>query len=82
MDLHSPPALYICTSCPVQTRHWLTRVAALKGAGATVRYVTLPNAPHGYRGRESTLHVLWEMNDWLDRYLKHAPAKAAAAKGS
>ena len=51
--------------------------AALKGAGATVRYVTLPNEPHGYRGRESTLHVLWEMNDWLDRWVKTAPASAA-----
>lgn len=49
--------------------------AALKGAGATVRYVTLPNEPHGYRGRESTLHVQWEMVDWLNRYVKHAPAR-------
>ena len=50
--------------------------AALKGAGATVRYVTLPNEPHGYRGRESTLHVQWEMVDWLNRWVK--PAKAPA----
>ena len=57
--------------------------AALKGAGATVRYVTLPNEPHGYRGRESTLHVQWEMVDWLNRYVKHAPPRpqAAAAAG-
>ena len=54
--------------------------AALKGAGATVRYVTLPNEPHGYRGRESTLHVQWEMVDWLDRYVKHAPPRGADGK--
>lgn len=53
--------------------------AALKGAGATVRYVTLPNEPHGYRGRESTLHVQWEMVDWLNRYVKNAPPRAPAA---
>ena len=52
--------------------------AALKGAGATVRYVTLPNEPHGYRGRESTLHVLWEMDSWLDRWVKNAPPRTAA----
>ena len=54
--------------------------AALKGAGATVRYVTLPNEPHGYRGRESTLHVQWEMVDWLDRYVKHAPPRGSEGK--
>ena len=52
--------------------------AALKGAGATVRYVTLPNEPHGYRGRESTLHTLWEMTSWMDKYVKTAPATPPA----
>jgi dipeptidyl aminopeptidase/acylaminoacyl peptidase len=52
--------------------------AALKGNGATARYVTLPNEPHGYRGRESTLHVLWEMTSWLDRWVKNPPAVNAA----
>jgi dipeptidyl aminopeptidase/acylaminoacyl peptidase len=64
---------------PIQSERFY---AALKGAGATVRYVTLPGEPHGYRGRESTLHVLWEMNDWLDRYVKHAPPRTAAAKAN
>jgi dipeptidyl aminopeptidase/acylaminoacyl peptidase len=58
---------------PIQSERFY---AALKGAGATVRYVTLPNEPHGYRGRESTLHTLWEMANWLDRYVKHAPPRA------
>ncbi len=44
--------------------------AALKGNGATVRYVVLPNEPHGYRALESTGETLWQMTDWLDRYVK------------
>jgi dipeptidyl aminopeptidase/acylaminoacyl peptidase len=55
---------------PVQTERFF---AALKGAGATARYVVLPNEAHGYRARESTLHTLWEMSDWMDRYVKAAP---------
>ena len=43
---------------------------ALKGLGATVRLVMLPHESHGYRARESVLHVLWEMNQWLERYVK------------
>jgi hypothetical protein len=35
----------------------------------------LPNEPHGYRGRESVLHTLWEMERWMDRYVKHAPPR-------
>jgi dipeptidyl aminopeptidase/acylaminoacyl peptidase len=48
---------------------------ALKGHGATVRYVTLPHEAHGYASRESNLHVIAEMLNWLDTYVKHAPAK-------
>ena len=44
--------------------------AALKGNGATVRYIVLPNEPHGYRALESTEETLWQMTDWLDRYVK------------
>ncbi|HEX8694738.1 MAG TPA: prolyl oligopeptidase family serine peptidase [Longimicrobium sp.] len=46
--------------------------AALKGHGATVRYVVLPYEAHGYRARESTLHTLAEMVRWMDRYVKNA----------
>ncbi|MDB5366494.1 MAG: family peptidase, partial [Rhodospirillales bacterium] len=64
---------------PIQSERFY---AALKGNGATVRYVVLPNEPHGYRGRESVLHTLWEMNQWMDRYVKHAkPRTQAAAPG-
>jgi len=43
---------------------------ALKGEGATVRFVLLPLEAHGYQGRESVLHMLWEMENWLDRFVK------------
>ncbi|MBC7975914.1 MAG: S9 family peptidase, partial [Myxococcales bacterium] len=46
--------------------------AALQGLGATVRYVSLPAEAHGYRARESALHVLWEQVRWLDTHLKRA----------
>ncbi len=48
---------------------------ALKGHGATVRYLTLPHEAHGYAARESNLHVIAEMLNWLDKYVKGAPAK-------
>ena len=56
--------------------------AALKGNGATVRYVVLPNEPHGYRALESTEETLWQMTDWLDRYVKpkRPPAAASTAR--
>lgn len=43
---------------------------ALKGLGATVRLVLLPKESHGYSARESVLHVLWEQDQWLEKYLK------------
>jgi dipeptidyl aminopeptidase/acylaminoacyl peptidase len=52
---------------PVQSERMY---AALKGNGATVRYVQLPAEPHGYRAAESTGETLWQMTDWLDRYVK------------
>ena len=48
---------------------------ALKGHGATVRYVTLPHEAHGYAARESNLHVIAEMLNWLDTYVKKVPAR-------
>lgn len=43
---------------------------ALKGLGATVRLVMLPKESHGYRAKESILHLLWEQDQWLEKYLK------------
>jgi dipeptidyl aminopeptidase/acylaminoacyl peptidase len=45
--------------------------AALKGFGATARLVMLPYESHGYSARESVLHVLAEMFEWFDRYVKN-----------
>ncbi len=43
---------------------------ALKGLGATVRWVELPTEAHGYRSHEAVSHVLWEMVNWCDKYLQ------------
>jgi len=43
---------------------------ALKGLGANVRFCQLPLEDHGYRSREAVAHVIWEMVNWCDRYLK------------
>ncbi|MEE8526058.1 MAG: prolyl oligopeptidase family serine peptidase, partial [Thermoanaerobaculia bacterium] len=52
---------------PMQSRRLFK---AIKGTGGTARLVMLPNESHGYRARESVLHVLAEMIDWFDRYVK------------
>jgi dipeptidyl aminopeptidase/acylaminoacyl peptidase len=44
---------------------------AIKGGGGTARLVMLPHESHGYRGRESVLHVLAEMFDWADKHIKN-----------
>jgi dipeptidyl aminopeptidase/acylaminoacyl peptidase len=46
--------------------------AALKGTGGTVRFVFLPYEAHSYRGKENLLHMLWEQNEWLEKYVKNA----------
>lgn len=45
---------------------------AVKGHGGTVRLVYLPFEAHGYAGKENILHMLWEQNSWLDKYVKNA----------
>jgi len=52
---------------PIQSKRYYH---ALKGHGATVRLVMLPHESHGYRARESVLHMLWEMNEWMEKYAK------------
>ena len=46
--------------------------AALSGLGGTTRLVMLPKEAHGYRARESVMHVLWEMDQWLETHVKNA----------
>ena len=43
---------------------------AVKGHGGTARLVMLPHESHGYRSRESIMHMLREMTDWLEKYVK------------
>ncbi|HET9439946.1 MAG TPA: prolyl oligopeptidase family serine peptidase, partial [Longimicrobiales bacterium] len=50
--------------------------AALKGHGATVRYVVLPHESHGYTARESVQHTLAEMLNWFDKHVKQAAPRA------
>jgi dipeptidyl aminopeptidase/acylaminoacyl peptidase len=45
--------------------------AAIRGNGGTVRLVMLPSEAHGYRGRETMEHVLYEELAWFDKYLKN-----------
>ncbi len=52
---------------PMQTKRLYQ---AIKGNGGTARMVILPFEEHSYRARESELHVLSEINEWFDRYLK------------
>ncbi|HUJ12331.1 MAG TPA: prolyl oligopeptidase family serine peptidase [Thermoanaerobaculia bacterium] len=52
---------------------------ALKGHGATVRYVTLPDEAHGYAARETLLDVLAERIHWFDKYVKNAAPRQTAA---
>lgn len=60
---------------PLQSRRYYN---ALKGLGKTARLVMLPHESHGYRARESIMHMLWETNRWLDTYVKNAPPRDAA----
>jgi dipeptidyl aminopeptidase/acylaminoacyl peptidase len=62
---------------PVQTERFY---AALKGHGAVARYVVLPAEDHGYRARESVMHTLWEMTDWLNRYVRDAGPAAGGGR--
>jgi dipeptidyl aminopeptidase/acylaminoacyl peptidase len=54
---------------PIQSERFYM---ALKGHGATVRYVTLPYEAHGYAARESVLHTVAEMLNWANEFGKNA----------
>jgi dipeptidyl aminopeptidase/acylaminoacyl peptidase len=53
---------------PIQSERYYN---ALKGHGATTRLVFLPSESHGYAAKESVLHTLWEMDTWLEKYVKN-----------
>jgi len=56
---------------PMQSERYFN---ALKGLGATVRLVMLPKESHGYRAKESIMHLLWEQDQWLEKYVKNREA--------
>ena len=51
---------------PVQSERFFQ---AIQGNGGVARLVILPLEDHGYRARESVLHVLAEEFEWLERWL-------------
>ncbi|MBT8262237.1 MAG: prolyl oligopeptidase family serine peptidase [Bacteroidia bacterium] len=53
---------------PLQSERYFN---ALKGLGAPARLVMLPRESHGYRAKESILHLLWEQDVWLDEHVKN-----------
>ena len=58
---------------PLQSERYFN---ALKGLGAPARLVMLPKESHGYRAKESILHLLWEQDSWLDKYVKNRDKNA------
>ncbi len=44
---------------------------ALKGLGAPARMVILPKEAHSYVAKENILHLLWEQDKFLEKYLKN-----------
>ena len=61
---------------PIQSERLFS---AIKGHGGTVRLVLLPLESHGYAARESVLHMFWEMNNWLNTYVKNPPSPTTTA---
>lgn len=53
---------------PVQSIRFFN---AIKGHGGTSKLVMLPKESHGYRAKESILHMLYEMDSWLEKYVKN-----------
>ncbi len=56
--------------------------AAISGNGGTARLVMLPHESHGYSAKESTEHTLYEMVQWLDRYVKNAKPRETRMVGN
>ncbi|OZV67511.1 alpha/beta hydrolase family protein [Winogradskyella aurantia] len=57
---------------PLQSERYFN---ALKGLGAPVRLVMLPKESHGYRAKESIMHMLWEQDQWLEKHVKNKAKK-------
>jgi dipeptidyl aminopeptidase/acylaminoacyl peptidase len=48
---------------------------AVQGLGLVSRLVMLPNEGHVYYARESMMHLLWEQDRWMTRFVKNAKPK-------
>jgi len=48
--------------------------------GGTAKLVMLPNESHGYRARESILHMLAETDEWLTTHLGLQDAEPAESE--
>jgi dipeptidyl aminopeptidase/acylaminoacyl peptidase len=57
---------------PIQTERFYN---AIKGHGGTTRFVLLPHESHGYAAKESIMHMMYEMDTWLDKYVKNKTVK-------
>ena len=55
---------------------------AIMGLGGRARLVMLPLEAHGYTGRESVLHVMAEMFEWFDKYVKNARPRQAGVSSN
>lgn len=44
---------------------------ALKNLGGTARMVILPRESHGYAAKENIFHLLWEQDQFLEKYVKN-----------
>ena len=64
---------------PVQSERFFQ---AIQGNGGVARLVILPLEDHGYRARESVLHVLAEEFEWLERWLGPATSFTGDWAGS
>ncbi len=62
---------------PMQSERYFN---ALKGLGAPVRLVMLPKESHGYRAKESIMHMLWEQDQWLEKYVKNKKKQETTKK--
>jgi len=61
---------------PIQSERLFQAVQGNKGRA---RLVMLPGEDHGYRARESVLHVAAEMLEWMDRHVRDAGPRPSYA---
>jgi dipeptidyl aminopeptidase/acylaminoacyl peptidase len=54
---------------PIQSERFFN---AIKGHGGISKYVVLPYESHGYAAKENILHLLYECDQWLDKYVKNS----------